>query len=1121
MGSRSNRTSYLSSGSRCLLALLLAAGTSYAQEVTASASGVVTDPSGSPVPEAKVSAKDLDRGSTFSAVTNPSGFYSMPRLPIGKYEFRAEIAGFKSAVQTGIQLELNTAAKVDFPLQVGDVQQVVDVADAAPLLQTESTQLGTIIDARTNTQLPLATRNYVQLTLLTAGAVTPDPSGFKGGQATFYSARPNINGNRQQTNNFLLDGLDNNQVSDNEVAYAPSPDAIAEFNEITSNPSPEFGNFMGGITSVSIKSGTNKYHGTAFEFFRNDKLNANEWANNFSGGQRQKLRWNEFGGTMGGPIKKDKLFFFADYQGSRFDHPTSTGATSLLTAAERKGDFSAFLQQPTPIQLFNPFSTTTSIMNGKTVYTRAPFPNNQIPTSLFSTVATNIINSPLYPTPTSSALKNNFITAERDYDNSDQGDGRMDWNASDKDRVFVRYSQVGIDNPSFNSLATSYNAANTFKIYNGAVDYTRTLTPTLVNDARIGINYNYNFTAQSPSGIGNLNTKFGLPGVPGDILPALCPAGGYIGCIGNSNNIQLFADTVIQYEDTAIFTKGTHTLKFGFQGYRIRLDTFYSGNNGAAGSINFNGQYTNAGLGSTATLVPEADFLLGLPSSVGVGTNGGTWGQRGNTFAAFAQDTWRVTPNLTVNFGLRYELHTPWVEVKNRQANFTLFGGQEAIAGTNSPLFGDSRGLYNQYNGIFNYQPRIGLAWIPGGGRTVIRAAYSISSYLEGTGTNLRLTLNPPFSTEKTATYTLADYPVLPGSTLDQGFTTITSASNPAAGSNLHIWDPNVRPAVAQNWNMAIQHEFTNSTTLQTAYVGQKNDHLVVAQPYFQNILGPNGTVLPGPYLSGNPALKSIIGQISGTETNGNQEYESLQVTLLQRLAKGVSGQFAYTYSKCMTDSTGFYGAGGAQASGQSPYMQNIYDRRAEWGECGYDATHVVSSYFSWDIPIGRNRMLGQNMNKLADAVVGGWQVNGILSFHGGFPITMFVWDDPSGTGARGARATCPKGIQKYGNRNAPGNLGGGYEWVEPTDFVEPSAGTFGTCGVSIYRGPGLATADLSASKKFNFSENQNLEFRAEFINALNHPILTAPNPVVGTTAGFVQGSTGARQIQFGLKYNF
>lgn len=1098
------------------MALFLAAtGLIQSQEITASISGTVTDSSGAVVASAAVIAKDQDRGSVFPTVTNAEGVYALPRLPIGNYTVRVEGAGFNAAVRNGIHLEMNQAAKLDFQLQIGAVQQTVEVTESAPLLQTQDAQLGTIIDSHTNTQLPLATRNYVQLTLLAPGAVTTDPSGFKGAQATFNGARPFINGNRQQTNNFLLDGLDNNQVSDNLIAYAPSPDAIEEFNEITQNASAEFGNFLGGITSVSIKSGTNSYHGNAFEFFRNDKLNANQWSNNFQGADREKLRDNMFGGSFGGPAIKNKLFFFTDYQGTRWNNPNSTSSTSLMTTAERAGNFSELLQPAYGSrQLYNPKSTTAS-------GARNPYAGNIIPLSDFSSAASKIVNSQYYPVPTGSGLTNNYLYGSKSHDYVDQGDAKVDWNISDKDKFFARYTQESVDNPAAHTLPLMYDNVNSMTVHNGALDYTRTFGASFVNDLRAGVNYNTGFTGQSASKLGDLPKAFGIPGVPDNILPSMGFGNSYAGGIGNADGVQLFNDAVIQVSDTGIWSRGTHTVKFGFQFVRNRVDTFYSGNNGKAGSFNFNGQFTGLTSGAATPGAGEADFLLGMPDTVGVGTNGGTWGQRSSIYSAFVQDNWRLSKSLTLNFGLRWEDHTPLTEVNNRESNFGLYNGVQAIAGgKNCTMYSNCQALYSQYNGAFNFQPRIGFAYNPNNGKTVIRGSFTTSEFLEGTGTNLRLTINPPFSNEKNAVYNTAAWS-LPGSTLDQGYSTIGSTTDPFKGVNLRVWDPKFRPAVSLQWNFSVQHQITSSTTIQAAYVGQKNDHLVVAMPYMQKQLMPNGTISPSPFLAGNPTLLADIGQISGTATSGNQQYNALQMTLQQRLWHGLNGQLAYTYSSCKTDSTGFYGSGGGQSAGQSPYVQNLYDRRAEWGQCGWDVKHVTSSYVSYDLPFGKGRAYFNNLNKYADAVVGGWQVNGVIQFHGGFPLNMSTWSDASGTGARSARADCPSNVHMNKEQNASAAMGGGYQWFPADEFTQPATGTFGNCAVGVGRGPGLASVDMGLSKRFQVRENQNLEFRSEFINAFNHPILNSPNTWVGSNDGVLQGSQGARNIQFGLKYNF
>jgi hypothetical protein len=1098
----------------CTLLFAFVSTVTWSQEVTATINGIVTDATGATVAGAKVTAKDVDKGTPWTTTTNGDGFYTFPRLPIGSYGLRVEQAGFQAAVNSGITLQMNQIAKVDVSLKVGNVSETLEVTSSAPVLQTQSTALGTVIDARTNAQLPLATRNYVQLTLLAPGSVHPDPSTFENGQASGNGGRPYINGNREQANNFLLDGVDNNQASDNLVGFTPSPDAIQEFNLITNNASAEFGNFMGGIVSASIKSGGNSFHGNIFEFFRNNVLNANDWQNNLVGTPRKPLRWNEFGATLGGPIVKNKLFFFVDYQGERFDTPGNTTGFTVLTAAERQGNFSQLFSLPTPIQLFNP-------------KTKAPFANNQIPVSMLSPVAQNIVNSSYYPQPINGNLANNQTNTQSTHTNEDQGDARVDWAPSEKDHLFGRYSQSFLDNPTTNSQPLQYNTAQNYPVHNGALDWTHSFGSSFVNDARVGVNYILETNGAASNGLPDLNKTFGIAGVPIDILAAQAfstTSANTIGTntIGTADNYELFGDTTIQYEDTMIWTKGAHSMHFGFQGWRQRIDTFYAGNNGLAGTFTYTGRYT--ALNGVSPGAAEADFILGLPSTIGTGTSGGTWGQRANILAGFFQDDWRVSKELTLNLGLRYEIHTPWTEVDNRQTNFGLFSGAVEIPGQN----GNNSALYNTYNGIGNWQPRIGLAYAPGNGKTVFRAAGSASSYLEGTGTNLRLTINPPYSSEHNADYTALSYPT---TTLDQGYTPINgtgtctqaqalaSSPNCYSGVNLRVWDPNVRPAQSLQWNGSIQHEFGGSTTFQISYVGQKNTHLVVPQAYNQNVLQPNGTVTRSPFLSGNPTLQSEIGQISGTESSGNQSYNALQLVFQKRLSNGLSFQANYTWSKCMSDAIGYYGAGG-QSGSQSAYFQNEYNAASEWGACFYDVEHVFSGYATYDLPFGHNRMYGQNANKFVNAVLGDWQVNAIPSFRGGFPLTVSA-NDESGTNSRGARANCTAPAVVLGEQNAPAILGGGYQWFSASTFATPATGTFGNCGVGTVRGPGLHTIDASISKTFHILEHQNLEVRGEFINLSNTPILNAPNHSVGQNLGVITGSQGARNIQLGMKYNF
>src|SRR6516164_1167834 len=447
-----------------LVVLLGSANWTLGQDVTATITGTATDPTGAAIVGAKVTAKSVERGVSYTAVSNESGIYRISQLPVGNDELRVEKDGFQTTAYPAFTLTLNQVAVIDVQMKVGQVSTTVEVTGSAPILKTESTQVDTIIDSATNQALPLATRNYVELTLLAPGAVHPDPSSFNNGDNVNSGARPFINGNREQANNFLLDGMDNNEVSDNLLGYTPAPDAIEEFNLITNNAPAEFGNFMGGIVSVTLKSGTNNYHGDVWEFFRNDVLNANQWENKINPSSppsaRPPLRWNMFGGTLGGPVIKNKLFFFVDYQGQRFDHPPSvappgggSGLISVYTPAEQGllppisgcpsnqcGDFSALLAQSTPIQLYNPCQGTTG-QNGTpcvAATTRVPFVNNQIPYSMISPVAKALFASSLYPKTVNNGLTANAVNLFAQAFNTDQGDIKVDYRASDRDQISGR-----------------------------------------------------------------------------------------------------------------------------------------------------------------------------------------------------------------------------------------------------------------------------------------------------------------------------------------------------------------------------------------------------------------------------------------------------------------------------------------------------------------------------------------------------------------------------------------------------------------------------------------------------------------------------------------------------------
>src|SRR5215471_16004408 len=579
-----------------ILAIFPVSQPAVCQDVSAAFTGSVLDETGAAVVNATVSARDIEKGAFFRAQTDNAGFFNIQHLTVGTYDLTVAAAGFQTAEHPPVTVVLNQILRVDFRLKVGLIRETVAINAVAPLLQGDTSQVSTLVDS--------------------------------------------------QANSFLLDGMDNNQVSDNLVGFTPSVDAIQEFNVITQNAPAEFGNFQGGIISVSVKSGTNNYHGDVFEFFRNDALNANNWANNFQGVPRPTLRWNMFGGTLGGPILKKKLFFFVDYQGQRFAHPATSSAFTLFTGPERRGDFSQLLIEK-GIQLYNPFRRDA---NGN----RTPFPNNHIPLSMMDPVARNLFSSSLYPLPTNNNLENNFINTARSDNNMDQGDIRVDYKLSSTDWLYARISEGAQDNPSTNSVKLFFDSFNVARLENGVINWTHTFTPNVLSEARVGGNYVQIHNGGFDKGLGNVGKELGIANANdhGPGLLAIGLEGGVVTGFGNANigTAVLFADTVFQYDENLVITRGRHVLHTGFQYWRQRINTNLVGGNGRTGFMNFSGRFTagpdKLAVSGDGTGAGEADFFLGLPDSFGRGSTAGTWGQRASVFGAYIQDDWRATRNL-------------------------------------------------------------------------------------------------------------------------------------------------------------------------------------------------------------------------------------------------------------------------------------------------------------------------------------------------------------------------------------------------------------------------------------------------------------------------------------------
>jgi Carboxypeptidase regulatory-like domain len=1059
------------------------------QGTSGSFTGAVSDSTGAVIPAAAVTATSVDSGRTWRTQTNEVGVYNLPAVPPGTYTLVVEAAGFKRLATNALTLEVNQVARLDLKLELGTVGETVEVQGLAPLLQTETTQLGSVISGTTTVNLPLNGRNFVQLSLLAPGVVTYDFNSFTGGSTG--GGQPLVNGNRAQANNYRLDGMDANETEDNVIAYSPNVDAIQEFKLITTNPPAEYGNSMGGIINTTLKSGTNQYHGSLFEFLRNDKLNANTWFGNATRQPRTHFNQNIFGGTLGGPIKKNRLFFFADYQGWDRALGTTNSAFTVIPAAWRTGNLSSL-----SAQIYDP-QTQTQPTPG--TYVRQPFPNNQIPLARINPVALNLFkDSSIYPLPLINSNSNNWNGAGKQNIVENIGDAKVDYTMSNQDTLMGRFSKGQNDNTPVSALRVNPTQPAITKTISGVINWNHTFNPRVLNEARVGVNRFHGTTLTSDTGnIGNLAQQIGIPGgnSPGPGLPLLTIAG--VSSLGNRGSDSITATTTYQYTDSLTFSKGNHLFKTGAEVLRYQQNRFYGSNNGIFGAFDFNGSYTSQiGVNNTGSGV--ADFLLGYPDNVGKSLVA-PWGQRSVREGYFFQDDFKVRRNLTLNLGLRYEYITPYVEVADRQSNFDMSTGKQLFAGKN----GNSRALYNAYGKGF--QPRFGLAWTPERlhDRLVIRMGYGILNYLEATGTNRRLTLNPPYVYDLFVQY---DNRFI-GQSISDGFTNLVPGSTPSG--SLRVWPNVLKPAIIQQWNVTTEYQISSGLTLSVAYVGEDATHLMLSDRYWsQAVPGPG----PVQQRRRSYSVLPLATEIVVTDPILKMNYQGLQASLRKRFSKGLEFTASYTYSHAMSNNAGFYGT----AVNNSANPQNYSDLRAEWGPASMDIRHNFIASTSYELPFGTNKRFLSGASRVTNAVLGGWVTSGVLTLRTGLPLTIVEAADVSNTGSSAPRPNVLSNPILSSGQQTPS------QWFNTSVFVTQAPGTFGNAGPGIVRNPGITNFDFALQKRIPITETKYFEFRAEVFNLSNTPLFTqVGNSLGGSSFGKITTAQAERQLQFGLKLYF
>ncbi len=1054
-----------------------------AQAHFASFTGTITSSDGLSVPNVEVVATNEATQVKYTAKSNDQGLYTISALPIGTYVVRATAAQFRPFQTNAIRLESGQTARIDISLAVGAAEQV-EVTAVSPILQTQNAVVGEVISGTTIDRLPLNGRNFSQLSLLLPGVITTEPDSFTQPK-NFGAGRPFVNGQREQTNNYTLDGVDMNEPIDNLLPYQPSPDALAEVRVETNNYSAEFGNVAGAVIGSAIKSGTNQFRGNVFEYWRDSSMAANSWENNRAGATKAELSQHIFGGTFGGPIIRNKVFFFGDYQTFKRDRPSELVRT-VAPEAWRRGDFSGVA-----VTIRDPV-------------TGQPFPGNQIPPGRFSSIARAVLaNQDLYPLPNRPGNSSNLVAPNSESQRSYQGDAKIDANLSGNDRFFGRFSyQKYKSEPERAPLQSQLIATNDSPFLGLAFNWGRTLNQSMVNELLVGFTHvKFETIPVDWAGIGDANATIGIPG--GQAIPGLSNfnIGGDVG-FGDTGGSEFNDIKTYQITEKLSWFKGRHALKFGGRWLYQNQQFAYSGNEGILGHFNYSGTFTGFGF---------SDFLLDMVSLKGRGGLVAPFTHLGQRSAIYAQDDFRVRTDLTLNLGLTWEYTSPWVEKDDRQSNIDLRTGQLLLAGEN----GNSRALYNAYYG--GWEPRVGFAWTPSD-YWVVRGAYGIVQYMEGTGKNLRLPANPPFNFEGQRTF---DQTTGPGSA-SIGFGDIVPAVNGGPGTLYRIFAPDLRPQLTKQWNLFVERKLTASLSGQIGYVGSRSSHMVVPFDFNQPEPGSGPVSTWRPLDQRRPlyALNPNIGTTSGTNSIGVGAYDALQASLRERSSDGLEFMASYTYGKALSDNVGYYGVGWGQTAGQGYYYLDSTDPLRDYGPSPYDMRHVFSVAANYELPFGKGRKRGANWSSAKNAALGGWLLNTIFQAHTGLPITVY---DGAGQSLQATRSL------ERPNRVCNGNISGaGVDdaWIDINCFQHAPAGQFGDSGVGILRGPGYWNVDFGLAKNFAVDDERYVTFRVEAFNLFNHPNFAIQagsadmsNP---TTFGRIQNTFSApRIVELVLKFTF
>jgi hypothetical protein len=1076
-------------GAACIFAVSWSA---YGQTSLGTMVGNVLDATGAAIPQVSVTVKNQGTSATRAVITNQDGAYTIPSLPVGMYTVTAEMKGFRTAIQKDVKLDVNQTLRVDLAMQVGDVSERVEVSAVAAQLQTDSSTVATVVNNKTVEELPLNGRSFTQLTVLV-------PGGVGTGTATFQSSGTtvSVSGLRSENNNYTLDGVNNNETFFKSYGVQPSIDAIQEFKVQTNITSAEFGTGAGANVNVVTKSGTNEYHGSAFEFHRNQHLSSQDYFSEQAKLDKPIFRQNQFGGTVGGPVLKDRTFFFFSFEETKFGRGQSI-ISKTPTPQQLSGDLSKDFQGNPAPQIFDP--KTTRLVNGKLV--RSPFPGNIIPADRIDPAIAEY-NKVFLPAPNLNAPGGNFINTQSNTLTGKQWMIRGDQHFGNNNTLSGRFNLNDTQNLRPSNNFTTYNntLGNTFT--NAMISDTHTFGANTILDVRLGYHRNNLQIADSAPGGLDATTayinNFGFQGVPPAKNPSvpLFPQYDVSGLFSVSQSGFPFPDDTYSILGSVSRITGRHLLKVGwdFRHMRNLDDGYFTGN------FNFTSDATSdpQNVGTTGQAI--ASYLLGLPNSALRNVGDTTAIMRKYDYSAYIQDDIKATQRLTLNLGLRYD-YLGWPYHRdNKLGSFDLDTGKFIWDGVN-PVTGEGP---NVRRGIVepntkNFAPRVGLAYRIGD-RTTIRSGYGIfysGNYLwEAQGVRG----NYPYAISETQTNLNNGTTLSP---LEKVFSPVLTVG-PGVDVPLsaqHIVNRHNKTSYTQQWNFHIQHRLAEDIIAEVGYVGNKGTHLTM----FTNA----NTALPGP---GDPNPRRpypILGATSIMTNDATSTYHGLQAKIEKRFQHGLTFAGNYAFGKALDN--------GGSGFGASSAPQDPRNWRADRALSSLHRTHVFSFDYVYQLPFGRGHRFGASMNRAADLILGGWELTGIIAAHSGAPFNVSIGRDTANIGARSISQRPNLIGDPYAGAGRAPDL-----WINKAAFGEPAAFTFGNLGRNAFIGPGFFQMDIGGYKNFTITERIRMQFRAEAFNITNRANFANPDSGFDSgTFGTISGLAGAPlEAQLGLKLLF